>query len=135
MTQIATVNKVLRDGRAEIEVARQSACAHDCHECAGCGGTPAPVRAVVDNPIGALAGQKVVVESSNRQLMGIMLLVYMVPVALFLIAYVATMSLGSEGLSAAVSILAFFCGIVPAILYDRRLKRSGGMTFTIVRAF
>lgn len=135
MTQIATVNKVLRDGRAEIVVARQSACAHDCHECAGCGGTPAPVRAVVDNPIGALAGQKVVVESSNRQLMGIMLLVYMVPVALFLIAYVATMSLGSEGLSAAVSILAFFCGIVPAILYDRRLKRSGGMTFTIVRAF
>ena len=135
MTQIATVNKVLRDGRAEIVVARQSACAHDCHECAGCGGTPAPVRAVVDNPIGALAGQKVVVESSNRQLMGIMLLVYMVPVALFLIAYVATMSLGSEGLSAAVSILAFFCGIVPAILYDRRLKRSGGMTFTIVRVF
>jgi len=135
MTQIATVNKVLRDGRAEIVVARQSACAHDCHECAGCGGTPAPVRAVVDNPIGALAGQKVVVESSNRQLMGIMLLVYMVPVALFLIAYVATMSLGSEGLSAVVSILAFFCGIVPAILYDRRLKRSGGMTFTIVRAF
>ena len=135
MTQIATVNKVLMDGRAEIVVARQSACAHDCHECAGCGGTPAPVRAVVDNPIGALAGQKVVVESSNRQLMGIMLLVYMVPVALFLIAYVATMSLGSEGLSAVVSILAFFCGIVPAILYDRRLKRSGGMTFTIVRAF
>ena len=135
MTQIATVNKVLRDGRAEIVVARQSACAHDCHECAGCGGTPAPVRAVVDNPIGALAGQKVVVESSNRQLMGIMLLVYMVPVALFLIAYVATMSLGSEGLSAVVSILAFFCGIVPAILYDRRLKRSGGMTFTIIRAF
>ena len=135
MTQIATVNKVLRDGCAEIVVARQSACAHDCHECAGCGGTPAPVRAVVDNPIGALAGQKVVVESSNRQLMGIMLLVYMVPVALFLIAYVATMSLGSEGLSAAVSILAFFCGIVPAILYDRRLKRSGGMTFTIIRAF
>lgn len=135
MTQIATVNKILKDGRAEIVVARQSACAHDCHECAGCGGTPAPVRAVVDNPIGALAGQKVVVESSNRQLMGIMLLVYMVPVALFLIAYVATMSLGSEGLSAAVSILAFFCGIVPAILYDRRLKRSGGMTFTIVRAF
>ena len=135
MTQIATVNKVLRDGRAEIVVARQSACAHDCHECAGCGGTPAPVRAVVDNPIGALAGQKVVVESANRQLMGIMLLVYMVPVALFLIAYVATMSLGSEGLSAVVSILAFFCGIVPAILYDRRLKRSGGMTFTIVRVF
>ena len=26
-------------------------------------------------------------------------------------------------------------GVVPAVLYDRRLRRSGGMTFTIVRVF
>ena len=135
MTQIATVNQILRDGRAEIVVARQSACAHDCRECAGCGGTPSPVRAVVDNPIGAQAGQKVVVESSTGHVFGVLLLVYMVPVALFFAAYLATASLGSEGLSAGISILAFFCGIVPAILYDRRLRRSGGMRFTIVRAF
>ena len=135
MTQIATVNQILRDGRAEIVVARQSACAHDCRECAGCGGTPSPVRAVADNPIGAAAGQKVVVESANRQLLGIMLLVYMVPVALFFIAYAVTAPLGSEALSAAAAIAAFFCGVVPAVLYDRRLRRSGGMTFTIVRIF
>ena len=135
MTQIATVEKIFSDGRAEISVARQSACAHDCHECAGCGGTPAPVRAVVDNPIGAQAGQKVVVESSTGHVFGVLLLVYMVPVALVVAAYLAMASLGSEGLSAGISILAFFCGIVPAILYDRRLRRSGGMRFTIVRAF
>lgn len=134
MKQIATVEKLTRDGRAEIVVARQSACAHDCHECAGCGGTPAPIRAVVDNPIGAQAGQKVVVESSSRQMFGVILLVYMLPVALFFIAYFAASPLGGAA-AATVSILAFFCGIVPAVLYDRRLKRSGGMTFTIVQAF
>ena len=135
MTQIATVDKLRPDGRAEIVVARQSACAHDCHECAGCGGTPTPIRAVVDNPVGAKAGEKVVVESSTRQVFGIILLVYMVPIALFFLGYFATSSLGSEGLSIAVSIFAFFCGAVPAILYDRRVKRSGGMRFTIVRTF
>ena len=135
MKQIATVEKLLTNGRAEIVVARQSACAHDCHECAGCGGTPTPIRAVVDNPIHAQAGQKVVVESSTRQMFGVLALVYMVPVALFFIAYFATASLGSDVLAAGISILAFFAGVILAIRYDRRLKRSGGMTFTIVQAF
>ena len=135
MKQIATVEKLLANGRAEIVVARQSACAHDCHDCAGCGGTPTPIHAVVDNPIHAQAGQKVVVESSTRQMFGVLALVYMVPVALFFIAYFATASLGSDALAAGISIAAFFAGVIPAIRYDRRLKRSGGMTFTIVRAF
>lgn len=136
MTQIATVERVLHGERAEITVARQSACAHDCHECAGCGGTPAPVRAVADNPIGARAGQKVVVESSSRQIFGVILLVYMLPVFLFFAAYFTVSALSeSEGLRIILSILAFFGGIVPAILYDRRVRRSGGMKFTIVRSF
>lgn len=135
MKQIATIEKLLANGRAEIVVARQSACAHDCHDCAGCGGTPTPIHAVVDNPIHAQEGQKVVVESSTRQLFGVLALVYMVPVALFFIAYFATAALGNDALSAGVSIAAFFAGIIPAIRYDRRLKRSGGMTFTIVRVF
>ena len=134
MKQIATVEGLRQDGRAEIVVARQSACAHDCHECAGCGGSVAPIRAVVDNPIGARAGQKVVVESSSRQMLGVILLVYMLPVVLFFIGYFAASPLGGRA-SVAVSILAFFLGVVPAVLYDRKLRRSGGMTFTIVSAF
>ena len=134
MTQIATVEKLLQGGRAEISVARQSACAHDCHECAGCGGTAAPVRAVVNNPIGAQAGQKVVVESSTRQMFGVILLVYMLPVLLFFIGYFTAAPLG-EGTRVAVGILAFFAGILPAVFYDRRVRRTGGLSFTIVRVF
>ncbi len=134
MTQIATVEKTLSGGRAEISVARQSACAHDCHECAGCGGTVAPVRAVVENPVGAKTGDKVVVESETKQVFGVILLVYMVPVLLFFLGYFA-LPFQTDGARAAAAICAFFLGIVPAVLYDRRVRRSGGMRFTIVRLF
>ena len=65
MTQIATVEKILPGGKAEISVPRKSACGHDCEECAGCGVSGASVRAVARNDIGAAVGQKVVVESST----------------------------------------------------------------------
>ena len=134
MKQVATVDRLLADGRAEIVVARQSACAHDCRECAGCGAAAASIRAVAVNPIGAREGQKVVVESSSRQIFGAILLVYMLPVLFFFAAYFLAAPFGS-GVSALVSILAFFCGIVPSVFCDRRLRRSGGMTFTIVSIF
>ena len=133
MTQIATVEKILPGGMAEISVPRKSACGHDCEECAGCGVSGASVRAVARNDARAEVGQKVVVESSNKRLYGVMLLVYAVPIVLFLIGYFASYALPSEGLRYAVAIAAFCLGIVPAILYDRKLKREGGLAFTIIR--
>ena len=50
MTQIATVEKILPGGMAEISVPRKSACGHDCEECAGCGVSGASVRAVARVP-------------------------------------------------------------------------------------
>ena len=133
MTQIATVEKILPGGMAEISVPRKSACGHDCEECAGCGVSGASVRAVARNDAHAEVGQKVVVESSNKRLYGVILLVYAVPIVLFLIGYFASYALTSEGLRYAVAIAAFCLGIVPAILYDRKLKREGGLAFTIIR--
>lgn len=83
MTQIATVEKILPGGKAEISVPRKSACGHDCEECAGCGVSGASVRAVARNDIGAAVGQKVVVESSTKHLLGVMSLVYLLPIVLF----------------------------------------------------
>ena len=133
MTQIATVKRKLEPGFVEISVPRKSACGHDCEECAGCGVSGASVRAVARNDAHAEVGQKVVVESSNKRLYGVMLLVYAVPIVLFLIGYFASYALTSEGLRYAVAIAAFCLGIVPAILYDRKLKREGGLAFTIIR--
>ena len=131
MTQIATVEKILRRGMAEISVPRKSACGHDCESCAGCGMTGSSTRAEAVNAIGAQVGQKVVVESSNKRLYGVMLLVYAVPIVFFLLGYVVSGNLPSEGARYAIAIAAFCLGIVPAILYDRKVKRMGGMVFTI----
>ena len=52
MTQVATVEKILRDGYVQISVPRKSACGHDCEECAGCGMTGASVYAEARDPVG-----------------------------------------------------------------------------------
>lgn len=136
MTQIATIEKILNDGYAEISVPRKSACGHDCEDCAGCGVTGAAVHARARNPIGAQPGQQVVVESSTEKLMGIVLLVYMVPVVLFFLGYGLGYFLGAgEGMRAAVGGLGFLLGGIPAVLYDRRIRRQGGIVFRIVRLF
>ena len=80
-------------------------------------------------------GQKVVVESSTKKLLGVMLVVYILPFALFLLGYFCTGALASEALRYGIAIAAFAVGIVPAIVYDRRMKRTGALTFTIVRLF
>lgn len=133
MTQIATVEKVLSGGKVEISVPRKSACGHDCEECAGCGVSGASIHAVALDPLGARAGQKVVVESGNKRLYGMMLLVYAVPIVLFMLGYFCSAAVSSEGTRYAIAITGFFLGVVPAIVYDRRVKRAGGMVFTVTR--
>ena len=73
--------------------------------------------------------------SSTKHLLGVMSLVYLLPIVLFLLGYFATGSLSSEGLRYAIAIAAFVIGIIPAIICDRRTKKSGALTFTIVRLF
>ncbi|MCI8802507.1 MAG: SoxR reducing system RseC family protein [Oscillibacter sp.] len=136
MTQIATVERILDPGHAEISVPRKSACGHDCEECAGCGVTGAAVHARAKNPIGAAPGQKVVVESSTKKMLWIITLAYMVPVALFLAGYLGGVLLsGSIAVQYALAVAGFALGLLIAVGYDRRLRRQGGLSFTIVRLF
>ena len=135
MTQIATVEKILPGGMAEISVPRKSACGHDCEECAGCGVSGASVRAQARNTVGAEVGQKVVVESSTKRLLGVMILVYLLPILCFFVGYFATGALASAGLRYAIAIAAFLIGIIPAVVCDRHMKSTGALTFTIVRLF
>ena len=90
MTQIATVTALPGPGTAEVTVARQTACGHDCEECAGCGVTGAAVHARALNPIGARPGQKVVVQSDTGKMLHIVVLVYLIPVLLFFVGYFVT---------------------------------------------
>ena len=135
MTQIATVEKILDADHAVISVPRKTACGHDCEECAGCGVNGAAVKAKAKNTVGARPGQKVVVESDTKNMLGIISLVYLTPVVLFLLGYLLTWFLPSEGMRYGAAVAAFAVGIVPAILYARRVRRQGGLEFTIVRLF
>ena len=136
MTQIATVERILDSGHAEISVPRKSACGHDCEECAGCGVTGAAVHAKALNPIGALPGQKVVVESSTKKMLRIVALVYLIPVALFFLGYLAAMAVtASVAVQYTAAAAGFILGILGAISYDRRLRARAGLSFTIVRLF
>lgn len=134
MTQIATVEKILDNNYAEISVPRKSACGHDCEECAGCGMTGAAIRARALNEIGATPGEKVVVESSTKKLMGVVLLVYMLPVVLFLLGYFLSEGL-VESWRYAIAIAAAVVSFIPCVFYDRFARRREVLTYTIMRRF
>lgn len=134
MTQIATVEKILDNGYAEISVPRKSACGHDCEECAGCGMTGASIYARAKNLPDARPGQKVVVESSTKKLLGVVVLVYVLPVIFFLLGYFLTEGL-AESVRYVIAIAAAALALIPIVLYDRYAKRHEILTYTILRLF
>ena len=136
MTQIATVEKLLPGGYAEISVPRKTACGHDCEECAGCGMTGAAIHARAKDPVGVRPGQKVVVESDTKKMLKIVSFVYLIPVVLFLAGYLITLALTpSVAVQYTAAVLGAVLGVVLAVWYDRRVKARGGLSFTIVRVF
>ena len=135
MTQIATVERILDTDHAEISVPRKSACGHDCEECAGCGMTGAAIRARARNDVGAQKGDKVVVESSTKKLLGVVALVYLLPVVGFLLGYFLTEGLMSEGWRYAAAVIAAAVFFLPSVFYDRQTKKDGSLTYTILRLF
>lgn len=134
MTQIATVEKILGGGFVEISVPRKSACGHDCEECAGCGMTGASIHARARDEVGAQPGDKVVVESSTKKLLGVVALVYVLPVVFFLLGYFLTPGL-AEGWRYTVAIAAAAVSFVPSVCYDRYAKRKEIMSYTVLRLF
>ena len=134
MTQIATVEKILPGGFVEISVPRKSACGHDCEECAGCGMTGAAIHARAKDPVGVRPGQKVVVESATRKILGVVALVYLLPVVDFLLGYFLSEGL-AEGVRYAIAIGAAALAFLPSVAYDRHAKKTEALTYTVVREF
>lgn len=121
MQQRATVTRLLPDGRAELTVRRKSACSGDCHQCGGCGAVEQMFCLTAENPIGARAGDRVIVESAPTVVLTAAALVYLLPLAAFLVGYLATMPLGAWAF--AVGAAGFALGLLPAFAYDRRVRR------------
>ena len=134
MTQIATVEKILDAGFVEISVPRKSACGHDCEECAGCGMTGAAIHARASDPVGVKPGDKVVVQSETKKLLGVVALVYLLPVVAFLLGYFLSEGL-AEKVRYIIAIAAAAAAFLTSIFYDRYAKLHEVLTYTIMRLF
>lgn len=131
MTQIGTVTAVPEPGTAVVQVVRQSACAHNCAGCAGCGAMAGSLSVRARTALELSPGDRVELYSDGRVL-GIAALVYLGPVALFLLGYLL-----SAGAAEAARYLwggaGFVLGLAGAAVCDRRLKKRRAVTYRVTR--
>ena len=120
MRQIATVVEVTQQG-AVLSVRRESACSGDCHKCAGCGAVTQTIQLTASNPIGAQKGDRVYVESATLTVLWAAALVYGLPIVCFFLGCLFGAWIGHEAL---VAIIAFLLGWLPAVFYERHVKRQ-----------
>ena len=131
MKQVAVVTRLIGEKMVEVTVARQSACAHDCTNCAGCGAQTSSISVYASCSIDAAPGDLVEIYSDNRVLR-YAALVYLVPLVLFLAGYFAVPAL-TEEMRYLCGGIGFAVGILLAILCDRVVRRKNGVTYQVIR--
>ena len=131
MEQTVQVRNTWENGMAQVIRTRESACSGDCHKCAGCGAQQETMILTVHNPIGARAGDLVVIESATGPVLKAAAMLYILPVVLFLASYLAGEHLCSKG--PLVGIFGIILGLVLVKLYDRHLQRKKDPIYTITR--
>ena len=128
MEQRVRVREVMDDGTARVICIRESACSGDCHKCSGCGAAQETISLLAENPIGAKAGDLVIIRSESAPVLGAAAVLYVLPLVLFFAGYFLGESLGAGVLCGCV---AFLLGIVAAVAYDRRMAKKNKTVYTI----
>lgn len=129
MTQKVMVKACYPDGTALVLHLRQSACSGDCHQCSGCGAAQESLLLTARNPIGARAGDLVVIQSETGPVLMGAAVLYMLPLVLFFLGYALGAALWQMG--ALVGCLAFAASIAMCVLYDRKIARRKKTIYTI----
>ncbi len=83
MTGEGIVVSVCQD-EAIVKISKSSACGHDCASCGACSNPTYEMP--VKNPVGAVPGDKVAIESKTSKILGISFLLYMLPVFMLIIS-------------------------------------------------
>ena len=131
MEQTVTVRDTLENGMARVIRTRESACSGDCHKCSGCGAQQETMILTVHNPIGARAGDLVVIESATGPVLKAAAMLYILPVVLFLAGYLLGEHLWAKG--PLMGIGGIVLGLLLVKLYDRNLQRKKDPIYTITR--
>lgn len=122
MTQNGVVTKLLEGNRAEVSVERGTACGGHCDGCETCV-YASRLLISAENKVFARPGDRVVLESEAKSIMGAALLVYMLPLALFFVGYALGSVCGlSQGLCVLSSLLGAVLGGGLTVLIGRRKK-------------
>lgn len=132
MTNYAVVTKLLPEGKAEIEVVRQSACGGNCASCGGCSKNNI-MKAVAINKVNAQPGQRVLIESSSSRIFSAVALVYVMPLVFFVASYIIAAAQGlSEGKCILVSFAALAFSAVILVLSQKLKKNKDEIIFNII---
>ena len=114
MEQLVRVKETFDDGTATVIHVRESACSGDCHKCSGCGAAKETILLKAKNPIGAVRGDLVKLESASGPVLKAAAVLYLLPMVLFFLGYYVGDVLVGRG--ALVGCLAFVASIALAVL-------------------
>ena len=129
MDQLVRVKEAYDNGTAQVICIRESACSGDCHKCSGCGAAKEAILLIVDNPIGAEAGDLVNLRSETGPVLKAAMVLYMMPLVLFFAGYGLAAAMGLSG--ALFGCLAFVLSIVLIVFYDRWMAKKDNTIYTI----
>ena len=129
MTQEVKVLRCKDDATAQVIHLRQSACSGDCHKCSGCGAAQETLILTAENPIGAQPGDMVIIESQSGPVLAAAAVLYLLPLVLFFLGYLAGSLLWSRG--ALLGGISFAAGIAASVLYDRLVLKKKKTIYTI----
>ena len=131
MEQLVRVRETFDDGTAVVIHVRESACSGDCHKCSGCGAAKETILLKAKNPIGAMRGDVVILESATGPVLKAAVVMYMIPMVLFFLGYFVGDAFWQRG--ALVGSLAFVAAIALAVLYDRKIGKNDKTSYTLIR--
>lgn len=131
MEQLVRVRETFDDGTAVVIHVRESACSGDCHKCSGCGAAKETILLKAKNPIGAMRGDVVILESATGPVLKAAVVMYMIPMLLFFLGYFVGDAFWQRG--ALVGSLAFVAAIALAVLYDRKIGKNDKTSYTLIR--
>jgi len=134
MKQTGRIIRLFEDGTCEVAVLRDSACGGNCSSCDGCAETSRTAVSRANNPLGGGIDDIVEVESSNKVILGIAAVVYLLPVAGLLLGYgVFSYASGNQYLSLLGSFVGLLLGLFAGTIVDK--AKRGKVLLTVTRVY
>lgn len=119
MLQEAIITNIRKDGLAEVVVERLGICGGDCNGCNECK-YEYLMKSVVQNPIGAERGQRVMIETPTSGVVRGALAIYVLPIVLLVVGYLAAAALSmSENACIIAAFASAIVGVIIAVIVSK----------------